>query len=123
MGNNQSFGSKIGKTSKTSIHQSEEKKVRDGYYRNNKKIYYKGNDLNLLKESRRSFKKLKYSYAKTNESVYYKGNIIPGADPKTFITLNRKNIPEEFKHFNSVIGMDFQNGKRNIYQFGILILN
>jgi len=118
MGNNQSFGSKI---SKTSIHHSEETKVRDGYYRNNKKIYYKGVDLNLLKESRRSFKKLKYGYAKTNEAVYYKGNIIPGADHKTFITLNRKNVPEEFKHFNSVVGMDYANGKRNIYQFGNLV--
>ena len=53
--------------------------------------------------------------------VFYKGEIIPDANPKTFSTINRKNIPEEYKNLNSVIGMDFENNTKRIYQFGKLI--
>jgi hypothetical protein len=69
-----------------------------------------------------SFQKLKYGYAKTEIHVLYKGNIIEDANPKSFITINRKNMPEEYKKLNSVIGMDFENGKKRIYQFGIKLL-
>ena len=87
-------------------------------------IILKKNDgvsLNLSKKEKLSFKKLKYSYAKTNSFVFYKGEIITEANSKTFNTINRKNIPEEFKKLNSVIGMDFENNTKRIYQFGILL--
>ena len=49
-----------------------------------------------------------------------KGKVIEYANPKTFITINRKNNVE-FKNLNSVIGMDFENDSKRIYQFGIKI--
>ena len=75
----------------------------------------------LSKKELNSFIKLKYSYAKTDTLVYYKGEVIQEANPKTFILFNRKNIPEEFKNLNSVIGMDFLNNFKRIYQFGKII--
>ena len=110
-----------GETGETGAEGVEEKiLIRPGYYKNNSGIYYDGLSLNLSKKERSSFKKLKYSYAKSMNYVFYKGQKIEGADPKTFITINRKNMPEEFKKLNSVIGMDFVISKR-IYQFGIKI--
>jgi len=97
--------------------------IRPGYYKNSKGIFYDGINLNLSKREHSSFKKLKYSYAKTNKFVFYKGKIVEGADPKTFITINRINMPDEFKSFNSVIGMDFENDKKRIYKFGIKIMD
>ena len=97
-------------------------KTRDGYYKNKKGVFYEGVSLNLSKKERMSFQKLKYGYAKTEIHVFYKGNIIEGANPKSFITINRKNMPEEYKKLNSVIGMDFENGRKRIYQFGIKLL-
>lgn len=128
--NNSSFGS-----SKTSVYKVEQKqegteqeqqpneiiKIRPGYYKNSKGIYYDGVSLNLSKKERSSFKKLKYGYAKTKKFVFYKGQKIEFANPETFITINRKNMPEEFEKFNSVIGMDFENEFKRIYQFGIKI--
>jgi hypothetical protein len=111
---------------KTSVSEQEGEnivKIRDGYYKNKKGIFYDGQNLNLLKIEKNTFKKLKYSYAKSKNYVFYKGTVIPDADPKTFIVINRKNMPEEFKIFNSVIGMDFKNGTRRIYQFGNKILS
>jgi hypothetical protein len=113
--------SNFGKT-KTTVYLEqggiENQNVRDGYYKNKKGVYYDGKSLNLQRLELKTFKKLKYSYAKTKNFVYYKGVIINGADPETFVVINRKSMPEEFKIFNSVIGMDFQNGTRTIYQFG-----
>ena len=113
---------------KTSVYKIPELKVegknvdtRPGYYKNKKGVYYDGVSLNLSKKEKLSFKKLKYSYAKTNSFVFYKGEIITEANSKTFNTINRKNIPEEFKKLNSVIGMDFENNTKRIYQFGKLI--
>ena len=106
---------------KSSVYKVEGNSVRPGYYKNKKGVYYDGVSLNLLKKERLSFKKLKYSYAKTDSFVFYKGEIIHGANPKTFITINRKNIPEEYRNLNSVIGMDFENNTKRIYQFGKLI--
>jgi hypothetical protein len=121
MGNLQS--TEFGKSSVYKVEQTEGKiiNIRHGYYKNKKGIYYNGISLNLLKKERLSFKKLKYSYAKTHLHVFYKGEIIDNANPKTFITINRKNIPEEYKNLNSVIGMDFENNTKRIYQFGKLI--
>lgn len=104
-----------------SVYKIEGQPVRHGYYKNKKGIFYDGMSLNLLKPERSSFKKLKYSYAKTNNLVFYKGQIIPDANSKTFIVINRKNMPEEYKNLNSVIGMDFENSTKRIYQFGRLI--
>jgi hypothetical protein len=98
----------------------EEISTRPGYYKNKKGVFYDGVQI-LSKPETIYFKKLKYSYAKTNTHVFYKGTIIPDANPKTFITINRKNIPDEFKNLNSVIGMDFENNTKRIYQFGIKI--
>lgn len=100
--------------------------VRYGYYKNKKDVFYDGEPLHFSKQELNTFKKLKYSYAKTCNGVYYKGNIINGANQKTFITINRKNMPDELKHFNSVIGMDFENKlnskiTKRVYQFGIKI--
>jgi hypothetical protein len=121
MGNSPSnFGETKTKT-KTSVYLENvnpEESVRDGYYKNKKGVYYNGQSLNLYPRELKTFKKLKYSYAKTYKHVYYKGVVIVDADPKTFVVINRKSMPEEFKFFNSVIGMDFQNGTRTIYQFG-----
>jgi len=103
------------------INTVEKVNIRPGYYKNKKNVYYSGISLNLSKKEKSSFKKLKYSYAKTNNFVYYKGEIIPEANSKTFIVLNRKNIPDEYKNLNSVIGMDFENNFKRIYQFGKLI--
>jgi hypothetical protein len=106
----------------TSVYKkTEESRVRYGYYKNSKDVYYNGISLKLNKRERRTFKKLKYSYAKTRTFVFYEGVVIPDADPKTFITINRKNMPDEFVALNSVIGMDFLNGQRRIYQFGKLL--
>ena len=70
-------------------------------------------------------KKLKYGYAKTSIHVFYKGNIIEGADPVSFETINRKQMPDQYKKFklNSAIGvdMDYVKKKKRIYQFGIKI--
>jgi len=122
MGNSTSnFGETKTKTSVYLVENENESKTRDGYYKNKNAVYYNGQSLNLKRLELKTFKKLKYSYAKTKNFVYYKGNIIVGADPKTFVVINRKSMPEEFKFFNSVIGMDFQNGTRTIYQFGQLI--
>ena len=121
MGNN---SSSFGKTSVYKINNEtpEETKIfiRPGYYKNKSGVYYNGDSLNLSKKERSSFKKLKYSYAKTDSFVFYKGKIIDFANPKTFITINRKNNIE-FKNLNSVIGMDFENNTKRIYQFGIKI--
>ena len=130
MGNS---NSQFGQT-KTSVYQisrikestentTENFKVRDGYYKNKKNIFYKGINLNLNASQRKTFKKLKYSYAKTNNLVFYKGEIIPEANPQTFIVINRKNMPEEFENLNSVIGMDFEKNLKRVYQFGKLIYN
>jgi hypothetical protein len=127
---NSSSSSELGKTSVYKVTEenkfnTEEKQevvnIRHGYYKNKKSVYYDGISLNLSKKDISSFKKLKYGYAKTNIHVYYKGNIITDANPNTFITINRKNMPEEFKKLNSVIGMDFKNETKRIYQFGILL--
>ena len=103
---------------KTSILKVEGQNVRYGYYKNREKVLYDGVDLNLLKSELPTFKKLKYSYAKTNRHVFYKGQIIPEANPKTFMVLDRKHMPEEYIHLNSVIGMDFADDTKRIYQFG-----
>jgi hypothetical protein len=112
--------SQFGET-KTSVYKVDGQPVRHGYYKNKKDIFYNGFSLKLLKPERSSFKKLKYSYAKTNNFVFYQGEIIPDANSKTFIVINRKNMPEEYKNLNSVIGMDFENNNKRIYQFGKLI--
>lgn len=99
--------------------------VRDGYYKNKKGVFYGGVSLKLSKRELSSFEKLKYGYAKTDIHVFYKGNIIEGADPKTFETINRKQMPDQYKKYklNSAIGvdMDFEKKKKRIYQFGIKI--
>jgi hypothetical protein len=111
---------------KTSVYKvegaTEPMKTRDGYYKNGKGIFYEGTMVPIPKKDLASFKKLKYGYAKTDLSVYYKGNPIPGANPKSFITINRKNMPDEYKKLNSVVGVDFDNGKKRIYQFGVKLL-
>ena len=99
----------------------QEESIRPGYYKNKKGVYYEGVSLKLSKKELNTFKKLKYSYAKTVTFVYYKGEIIHSANPKTFVLFNRKNMPEEFKNLNSVIGMDYENNLKRIYQFGKLI--
>ena len=114
--------SEFGKTSVYKTEQTENGNIRDGYYKNKKGVFYDGVSLNLSKRELSSFEKLKYGYAKTNFHVFYKGTIIEGANPKTFTTINRKNMPEEYKKLNSVIGMDFENNTKRIYQFGIKII-
>jgi len=115
---------------KTSVYKVEQKEneiidVRDGYYKNKKGVFYAGVSLKLSKKELSSFEKLKYSYAKTNKCVFYKGNVIEGADPTSFETINRKQMPDQYKKFklNSAIGvdMDYLNKKKRIYQFGIKI--
>jgi hypothetical protein len=112
---------------KTSVYKTENiqegdpTKIRYGYYKNSTDVYYNGKALNLSKRENGTFKKLKYSYAKTRHFVFYEGVKIPGADPKTFTTINRKNMPDEFVSLNSVIGMDVLNNVKRIYQFGKLI--
>ena len=99
--------------------------VRDGYYKNKKGVFYGGISLKLSKKELSSFEKLKYGYAKTSIHVFYKGNIIEGADPVSFETINRKQMPDQYKKFklNSAIGvdMDYVKKKKRIYQFGIKI--
>jgi hypothetical protein len=124
MGNNFSIKKETGNkfSIKTSVFKSENVnlKVRDGYYKNQKGIFYNGIKLPLTKSERNTFKKLKYGYAKTKSFIFYQGEIIPEANPQTFIVINRKNMPEEYKNLNSVIGMDFNNSMKHIYQFGKL---
>jgi thymidine kinase len=64
-------------------------------------------------------------YAKKNIHVFYKLNIIEGSDPVSFETINRKQMPDQYKKFklNSAIGvdMDYIKKKKRIYQFGIKI--
>ena len=121
------MGNKISQFGKTSVYQIENNveneilKVRDGYYKNKKNVFYDGVSLKLPKTELKTFKKLKYGYAKTKKNVFYKGEKINQANPKTFIAINRKNIPDEFKNLNSVIGMDFENNFKRIYQFGKII--
>ena len=125
------MGNKISQFGKTSVYQIEEGnveneseilKVRYGYYKNQKNVFYEGVSLKLPKSQLKTFKKLKYGYAKTKKLVFYNGEKINQANPKTFIVINRKNVPDEFKNLNSVIGMDFEkeNGNvlKRIYQFG-----
>ena len=126
MGNNTS--SEFGKTSVYKVETTEGGEVidvRDGYYKNKKGVFYKGVSLKLSKKELSSFEKLKYSYAKTNKYVFYKGIIIEGADPNSFETINRKQMPDQYKQYklNSAIGidMDYVNKKKRIYQFGIKI--
>jgi len=126
------MGNKISQFGKTSVYKIENNvenvvetqeplKVRDGYYKNKKNVFYDGVSLKLPKTELKTFKKLKYGYAKTKKNVFYKGEKINQANPKTFIAINRKNIPDEFKNLNSVIGMDFENETKRIYQFGKII--
>jgi len=111
---------------KTSVYKLENEgteptKIRYGYYKNSTDVYYNGLPLKLSKREHGSFKKLKYSYAKTRHFVFYEGVKIPGADPKTFVVINRKNMPDRFISLNSVIGMDNVDNVKRIYQFGRLI--
>jgi len=117
----------VTKTFYTSVYKTQNEnsdqifKTRYGYYENQKDVFYDGLSLNLSPTEKESFKKLKYSYAKSKNFVFYEGRVIPNADPKTFIVINRKSMPEEFKTLNSVIGMDIYNREKHIYQFGKLI--
>ena len=120
MGNQNSTN--FGKSNSTSVVKVEGKTVRYGYYKNKKKVFYDGISLNILKSEVRSFKKLKYSYAKTNNVVFYKGEIIPDAIPENFQVINRKELPPELVHFNSVLAVETENGIKKIYQFGKLIV-
>ena len=116
MGNN---NSQLVEPVKTSVYKSEGNlKIRDGYYKNKQGVFYNGK---LIINNKFIFKKLKYGYAKSKSFVFYKGEIIPDANPQTFIVINRKSMPEDFKNLNSVIGMDFQNSTKRIYQFGKII--
>ena len=97
---------------------------------------YQGETINLLPDEI-SFDKLKYGYAKSNKQVFYQGKPILGADPKTFIVINRKNIKSitqipEYDEMNNnsldillklnfVLGVDHLNNKKRIYYQGTII--
>jgi hypothetical protein len=128
------MGNKISQFGKTSVYKIENESnienvvetqeplnVRYGYYKNKKNVFYDGISLKLSKSQLKTFEKLKYGYAKTRKLVFYNGEKINQANPKTFIVINRKNIPDQFKNLNSVIGMDFDNNFKRIYQFGKII--
>jgi len=102
-------------------------KPRPGYYTNGHEVYYSGKQLVFLQgETTSSFQKLGYSYAKTNKRVFYKGQTITGADPVTFITLDRKQqtviLPSEqqgiITRLNGVVGRD----RYGIYFHGKIII-
>jgi hypothetical protein len=98
-------------------------KTRPGYYLGNGKVIYKGQEIPTT-PGETDFQKLKFGYLKSNKHVYYNGKIIPGANPATFLTIERKNaktlskLPEknkEFEKLNSVLGMDYVGNKKRIY--------
>ena len=108
-----------------SVYPTENLKARPGYYLSKNKIMYQGKILELL-PNEDSFQKLKYSYIKTNQRVFYKGIFIYGANPKTFITLNRNNIKQfsnkqELEKLNSVLGMDINHDIKRFYYRGNVI--
>ena len=108
-----------------SIYRNKNDPVRPGYYKNKSKVMYQGETINLLPDEI-SFDKLKYGYAKSNKQVFYQGKPILGADPKTFIVINRKNIKSitqipEYIKLNSVLGVDHLDNKKRIYYQGIII--
>ena len=66
-------------------------KVRPGYYFGNGKVVYKGEQIITL-PGEIDFQKLKFGYLKSNKHVYYNGKVIHGANPLTFLTMERKNV-------------------------------
>ena len=122
MGNVTSTKKKIIKYSVSNI-----SNPRPGYYTNGHEVYYSGKQLVFLPgESPSSFLKLGYSYAKTDKRVFYKGQVITGADPVTFITIDRKQqsvlLPLDqqgiISRLNGVVGRD----RRGIYFQGKLLI-
>jgi hypothetical protein len=108
-----------------SIYPTDNSKPRPGYYFRKNKIVYQGKVLELL-PNEESFQKLKYSYVKTNQRVFYKGEPIHGANPKTFISINRNNIKQfsnkkSLEKLNSVIGMDIIDNTKRFYYHGNII--
>ena len=98
-------------------------KVRPGYYIRNGTVVYKGQKI-LTIPGETDFQKLKYGYLKSNKHVYYNGKVILGANPSTFLTIERKNVERlsknpvknnEFRKLNSVLGIDYIGNKKRIY--------
>jgi hypothetical protein len=104
-----------------------DKSPRQGYYINNKGVYYGGKQIQPV-PGETMFKKLKYSYAKTNKRVFYRGEPIVGADPITFITINRNEQKNNLiatnpllSKLDSVFGLDSLGGKQRIYYKGVKV--
>jgi hypothetical protein len=119
MGNSQSkkhFGS---------VYPDENSQARPGYYFSKGKVIYQGTSIEPL-PNEDTFQKLKYSYAKSNQRVFYKGNPIHGANPKTFVSINRPDVKKfsnkpELEKLNSVLGMDIENNTKRFYYRGKVV--
>lgn len=85
---------------------------RPGYYISKKGVYYNGNIIS----DPFNFEKLLYGYAKNDNHVWYRGKIIPGADPVSFVVLNRGLSGN---NTNYVLGHD----RYGFYKFGIFLKN
>jgi hypothetical protein len=119
MGNNQSNVLKS-KQSFGSVNPTNGSKARPGYYFGRGNVVYQGVPIDIL-PNEAGFQKLNYGYLKSNQRVFYNGVPINGANPKTFHIIPRKEIPEQFKKLNCVLGKDFQDNKARLYHFGTLI--
>jgi hypothetical protein len=120
MGNTQSPQKSFG-----SVYPNENTEARPGYYFGKGKLIYQGTPVELLPDES-SFQKLKYSYAKSDKRVFYKGVPIHGANPKTFVSINRPDVKKfsnkpELLKLNSVLGMDIENNNKRFYYRGNLI--
>jgi hypothetical protein len=124
MGNTQSNPVAKPKGSFGSVHGGE--KCRPGYYINSSKVMYGGRPLELMDSELQTFKKLTGGYAKTNARVFYQGEPMVGADPETFIIVNRNALktvtdnPEILK-MNAMMGMDVDGRKKRMWCMGKMI--
>jgi len=92
--------------------------ARPGYFITAKQVKYQGQPIPLL-PTEGNFKKLNYGYLTSNLRVFYNGKPIPGADPKTFQIISRKEASKtQFAKLNAVLGKDVVNNKTRTYKFG-----
>ena len=123
MGNTNSTQSKP-KGSFGSVHGGD--KCRPGYYINSSSVLYGGKPLELVESELSHFKKLTGGYAKSNMRVFYQGEPMSGADPATFIVVNRKALktvtdnPDILK-MNALMGMDVEGRRKRMWCMGKMI--
>lgn len=103
-----------------SINPKDGSKGRPGYYINKNNVIYQGIPITLLPDET-DFQKLNFGYLKSSHRVFYNGKEIPGANPKSFHILSRKDSPKQFSKLNAVLGKDIQENTIRIYHFGNVI--